>query len=411
MAISINNGIANINGTPGAISGVFSDRPAAADVAEGTLYFATDTAAIYQTVSGVWVNYAAGGGGGSTGVNGLNGTANIGLGGTLNTNTVIDVDNFQLDFSNVKVFTVTSLLGNSLIIDDLFTRISNNGYGFLATNPISQMGDVFIGSGTILQIDNGSKTIQTVDNGNVNGLLFVYTSELYLFGSITNLNPQYFLIDGINGFTNFYSNGGIAINIDSINNIAAFGNVVAGTLITYVTFNNNGYEINGAGGNKLESVIGPTFSKTNMYNGNINYLFYTDNILSSSYFTLERENGVNPRIEFGIYANYDLGLYWYGDKLTTFNYLDINSTNGNILLLSQNNITLYQGSAGLSLQGGISLLCDPDGNGNSSFFGLDDNAEKLVGSTNLLATIGTPTTDRIKIELNGILYYIVLETA
>jgi len=64
MAILINNGVQNILGTPGAISGVFSDRPAAPNLAEGTLYFSTDTTTIYQVDNGVWIVYSGGGGGG-----------------------------------------------------------------------------------------------------------------------------------------------------------------------------------------------------------------------------------------------------------------------------------------------------------------------------------------------------------
>jgi len=82
MSIIVNNGVQNILGTPGAISGVFADRPAAIDIAPGTLYFATDTAAIYQVVAGAWILYTGGGGGGS--VNSVTGTAPIASSGGAN---------------------------------------------------------------------------------------------------------------------------------------------------------------------------------------------------------------------------------------------------------------------------------------------------------------------------------------
>lgn len=112
----------------------------------------------------------------------------------------------------------------------------------------------------------------------------------------------------------------------------------------------------------------------------------------------------------GFNLDFQNNIYQFAD-FNGNNFLNINNGNGQTLLKATDYITLYQGSAGLALHSGLSILCDPDGNGNGSFFGLDDNAEKLVGSANLLATTGTPTTDRIKVELNGTLYYIVLEKA
>jgi len=64
MGILLNNSVVNVIGTPAAITDVFANRPAAADIADGSLFFANDTLAIYQVVAGVWQNYAGGGGGG-----------------------------------------------------------------------------------------------------------------------------------------------------------------------------------------------------------------------------------------------------------------------------------------------------------------------------------------------------------
>jgi len=68
------------------------------------------------------------------------------------------------------------------------------------------------------------------------------------------------------------------------------------------------------------------------------------------------------------------------------------------------------GSGFLAL-GNTSNIGDVDGTGNQTTFGVDDSISSLIGTTNLLATIGTPTTDRIKININGTDYLIVLETA
>ena len=107
MAISINNGIANIDGTPGAISGVFSNRPAAADLANGTLYFSTDKAEIYQVVLGVWVLYS-GGGGGTPGIDSV-----LSQGQFFSNDRVINVDNFEFLIENIKLFNLKDTTVNT----------------------------------------------------------------------------------------------------------------------------------------------------------------------------------------------------------------------------------------------------------------------------------------------------------
>ena len=95
----------NVLNTPAAITDLFANRPSPLQVSNGTLFFAKDTLAIYQCINSVWVNYSGGGGGGtSTGVNGLNGTTNIGLGGTLTQNTLINNANYRLQFINAAHF-------------------------------------------------------------------------------------------------------------------------------------------------------------------------------------------------------------------------------------------------------------------------------------------------------------------
>lgn len=68
MSIQINNGVTNVNGTPGAITGLIADRPSANDLPNGTLYFAKDELKIYQVATDVtkdWILYSGGGSGGS----------------------------------------------------------------------------------------------------------------------------------------------------------------------------------------------------------------------------------------------------------------------------------------------------------------------------------------------------------
>lgn len=192
MAITINNGVQNINGTPGAISGVFSERPSAIDIAPGTLYFSTDTAAIYQVVAGSWILYTGGGGGGtSTGINGLNGTTDIGLGGTLINDTNINGsgNSYSLTFDNVKSFVVNSDLFNVnsvsnpnvfFNISTTFTELKCLAGGFNIANNVTFIGDWDgYNNGTKIAIDADTQHILTLFGGSAFGL-YITTDDTFV---------------------------------------------------------------------------------------------------------------------------------------------------------------------------------------------------------------------------------------
>lgn len=62
MSITINNGVANIKGTPGIIQDSFVNIPAAVDVANGTIFIDTVSLNILINLNGVWtLLYAPGG--------------------------------------------------------------------------------------------------------------------------------------------------------------------------------------------------------------------------------------------------------------------------------------------------------------------------------------------------------------
>jgi hypothetical protein len=96
--------ILNQKATPAIYADTLANRPAASFA--GRLF--VDTASpygIYRDTGSAWVQIASNGGGGtSTGVNGLNGTTNIGLGGTLANNTTINGGNNQLFISGISTF-------------------------------------------------------------------------------------------------------------------------------------------------------------------------------------------------------------------------------------------------------------------------------------------------------------------
>jgi hypothetical protein len=60
MSIVISNGVSNILNTPGIITDVIANRPAATNVANGTLFISTDTQAIYTNVLNNWVQVGKG---------------------------------------------------------------------------------------------------------------------------------------------------------------------------------------------------------------------------------------------------------------------------------------------------------------------------------------------------------------
>jgi hypothetical protein len=183
MAITINNGIANIDGTPGAISGVFSNRPSAANVAEGTLYFATDTAAIYQAVAGIWVNYA-GGGGGTPGIDDV-----LAVGQIFSNDRVINADNFDFTIENIKIFQLkdTSTLAQFNFSQNQIEFFSNS-LGFQTDNGNDlNIGDLSLVNGFVLRFDNSQQRLSIVRQTAYNGLDINFSSGVYQFGDYDNL--------------------------------------------------------------------------------------------------------------------------------------------------------------------------------------------------------------------------------
>ena len=96
MAIQIFNGVVNALGTPSVITNAFASRPVATDLAEGTLFFCSDTPDIYQVISGNWKACGGGGGGSQTWQDTLN------IDSSLNKNNSIDALQHNLIFENLN---------------------------------------------------------------------------------------------------------------------------------------------------------------------------------------------------------------------------------------------------------------------------------------------------------------------
>jgi len=204
-----------------------------------------------------------GGGGTSTGVNGLNGTTNIGLGGTLTGNTTIEGDGlYTLYFFDFQVFDVfaqqisltsysgtdnaslsfngqqirSSTTGSQLygleldftnskftlgdydnvnnqfkiIVDDANTLISttdSNGVnGLQIGGGFTNIG-AFTGGYTYLGINQGSKTISTFATASTpNGLSIDFLNGLYNFGSFNTIGNFIAINDTSNSITTQTSN-------------------------------------------------------------------------------------------------------------------------------------------------------------------------------------------------------------
>jgi hypothetical protein len=108
--------ILNQKATPAIYADTLADRPAAGFA--GRLFVATDSPyGVFRDTGSAWVQVASNGGGGgtSTGVNGLNGTTNIGLGGTLANDTTIlggggnDLNLGLSDSDRIGLFSIYSI--------------------------------------------------------------------------------------------------------------------------------------------------------------------------------------------------------------------------------------------------------------------------------------------------------------
>jgi hypothetical protein len=128
--------ILNQKATPAIYADTLALRPSPGFV--GRLFIATDSPyGVFRDTGTAWVQVASnGGGGGSTGVNGLNGTTNIGLGGTLtNTITNIDGNGNRFNILNTLSCSITNVdtgISNSLFClgDSIFLQSSAGGSAF-----------------------------------------------------------------------------------------------------------------------------------------------------------------------------------------------------------------------------------------------------------------------------------------
>jgi hypothetical protein len=357
MAIVLSNGVTNINGTPGINSDVFANRPAATDVALGSIYIATDTGVIYQSNGATWSTI--GGGGGPTPTPGIDDVLSVNQ--PLSVPQVIEMAgntlSFQDGFLNAFQFFPDGDFQFGKNVDLRFDFTISPGSNSLSliettgTNHLSIQaslknyffGDFNVrGNGNSLQILDTSDTIDFFNKGIINGISLNFNSKLFKFGRLNTGSEQSLEVDELNDITSAKFNGITnGLNLDYSAKVFQFGYLdTIGSDDVFLSFNGNG------------STIAANF------NGN--------------------DNGLN--------INFNSGsrLFQFGDYQGNFNSTKINlDDNGTSILISSNQTT---GSTTIE--------------GNSLVF-TGANLESGTASGN--------SGQHLVITLNGVVYHIKLE--
>ena len=204
--ISFNNGVANVDQTPGIAANTFANRPTATIVAIGSVYIATDTGNMYRSNGTTWSSI--GGGGGETPTI----DQVLQQGGLFNNDRYIDIGTFQLDIlcvgnpiaffnqSQINIgidfglninFGIDLYLGNSSTFfkinpnnNKIFTQINGNPIGFDLQPQIFKFGDTGNSfDGIKLVIDSENAFIATQTETQTKGIYFDYISDYYIYGT------------------------------------------------------------------------------------------------------------------------------------------------------------------------------------------------------------------------------------
>jgi hypothetical protein len=363
MAIVLNNGVTNVNGTPGINSDVFLNRPAATDVASGSIYIATDTGDIYQSNGASWSTI--GGGGGST--PGIDSVLAVGqlfttartIDANNNTFNIDNVNNFRVKGATTNIFSYTSGIGARVQDDSSLFNVNTNG--MLTSAPagggsVSQQGFSFVwslrsfsfgvyglgGNRSKIDILDTSQQIYFSNKGTTNGVYCDFSNKFYSFGRLNTGSELNIEIDEVTANTRTKYAGIInGFNLDYTASVFQFGFLD--------TFTSNDTYINVNGNNNTIQAV---------YNG--------------------VDNGLN--------INFDAGnrLFQLGDYQGTFNGSKINVDDlNNSILISSSQVA---GSTTIE--------------GNQLIF----NGANLQSNTS-----SSTSGEHLVITLNGVVYHIELK--
>lgn len=220
MAIILNNGVTNVNGTPGINSDLFANRPAATDTAAGSIFIATDTGTIYQSDGATWSTI--GGGGSTPGIDSVlavgqaltairtitAGTFGLLISNTNNTSRFNDNGASIFNLSTIGFTVSTQSTAKKVNITDFTGTPQSNYFDFDISNDIYKIGDFAVsGNGNSLFIDNANDLIYLQNKGITQGLYFDFTNKAYKFGRLNSGSEQTIEVDEINSYTFTKDNG------------------------------------------------------------------------------------------------------------------------------------------------------------------------------------------------------------
>jgi len=249
MSLAFNNSAANILNTPGFISDVYASIPNASYLAIGTIFFATDTGAIYQTDGTNW--YSLGGGGGSQN---LQQVLTVGNSATNEHIELYDTSGASYSgFYYANLIQLTDLLGNYLFINNIganpYLETNVTGFGasklnfgqLLFTNDnIAGIACVDTGSVNISNIGLSPTVIKTYYNGVDMGINLDSSNLNYQFGDYAGQNKHnYFYVDDSNEEIRTVMAGVLTgIFVDRVLNVY-IGDYTGNLNLNYTEYDNN----------------------------------------------------------------------------------------------------------------------------------------------------------------------------
>ena len=226
----LENSANNFGASAGLLANTLANRPVQA--ALGTLFIGTDNLLIYRYNGSSWILIGGGGVafGGATNGCSLYGQA-VGLGGILNTNTTVDLQNtVSFTFDNITVFTIGNYTQPTFIVsggaNQIYTYYNLQQKGILLDYVVGQYILGHTGAGNYINVYDDINEIRTFIVGNSYGFNCAqsYVKVGEWSGSGTNLSTTYdfssnrianFSGDGYYSFQNVPS---YADNTDALSN-------------------------------------------------------------------------------------------------------------------------------------------------------------------------------------------------
>lgn len=177
MPINYDSSVTGVN-TPQAITGVIVDRPAATDVAEGTIYISTDTQEIYTAQAGNWILISSITGSAVGTLAQTLAAGNYANNQTIYLNNIAETNYVFFDFINdVYRFYLESYGGNKglRIVHQTDTNLSQETRTYTYDN--TTFNDIIYTSQNVDSTSASFSTAVTYPNTNINNTLYSSSNE------------------------------------------------------------------------------------------------------------------------------------------------------------------------------------------------------------------------------------------